>query len=172
MQVFPPLKSTAQKARTVEWNKNRRESRTIEARSALGEQIGFPMARQIARLLRQTKGRKNEEVCLITSLPSDQLTPRQWLEDNRQAWGIENGLHQRLDITLRDDQCRVREPQSMWILGMCRRFCVSIFMHWRSLQPRPNHKTMTDFQGDMGEDNLRKAIRFVTSKRPSLKSRS
>lgn len=130
------------------------------------------MASQIARIRRQTKGRKDELVCLITSLSPQQLNPRQWLHLNRQAWGIENGLHQRLDVSLRDDQCRVRIPRSMWILGMFRRLGTSLFMHWRSLQLRPKHKTTTDFQSEMGEENLRRAFRFVKSKRPTLKPRS
>lgn len=156
----------------MEWNKSRRESRTIEVRPTSAEDIGFPMASQVAQIRRQTKGRKDELVCLITSLPPDQLSPRQWLDLNRQAWGIENGLHQRLDISLRDDECRVRIPRSMWILGMFRRLSTSLFMHWRSQQPHPKHKTTTDFQSEMGEENLRRAFRFVKSKRPTLKSHS
>jgi hypothetical protein len=111
-------------------------------------------------------------VCLVTNLEPAQLTPRQWLDCNRLAWGIENGLHQRLDISLRDDDCRVRTPGSMHVLGMFRRLSNSLFMHWRSLQPRPHHKTTTDFHAFMEEDNLRRALRFVTSKRSSLKPHS
>ena len=36
-------------------------------------------------------------VALVTSLPPSELNAAQWLEDNRAAWGIESGLHQRLD---------------------------------------------------------------------------
>jgi len=109
---------------------------------------------------------------LITNLEPAQLSPRQWLDCNRLAWGIENGLHQRLDISLRDDDCRVRAPRSMHILGMFRRLSTSLFMHWRSLQPRPEYKTTTDFQSQMDEENLRTALRFVTSKRSTLKPAS
>ena len=109
---------------------------------------------------------------MLTNLEPAQLNPRQWLDCNRLAWGIENGLHQRLDISLRDDECRVRTPRSMHILGMFRRLSNSLFMHWRSLQPRPRYKTTTDFQAHMDEENLRLALRFVTSKRPSLKPAS
>lgn len=108
-------------------------------------------------------------VCLVTSLEPEELSPRQWLDYNRLAWGIESGLHQRLDISLRDDDCRVRTPRSMLVLGMFRRLSNSLFMHWRSQQPRPKHKTTTDFHACMDEDNLRQGLRFVTSKRPSLK---
>lgn len=106
---------------------------------------------------------------MVTSLEPAQLSPRQWLRDNRLAWAIENGLHQRLDISLRDDECRVRLPGSLWILGMFRRLTTSLFMHWRSQQPRPKHKTVTDFQADMEEENCRRALRFVNSKHASFK---
>jgi hypothetical protein len=156
----------------VEWNKKRRESRTIEVRGVRAEDIGFPFAQQAARIRRQVKGREDELVCLITSCPASELNPRQWLTANRLGWGIESGLHQRLDISLRDDDCRVRTPRSMWVLGMFRRLANSLFMHWRSLQRRPQHKTTTDFHAYMDEENLRRALRFVKSKRPSLKPSS
>ena len=156
----------------MEWNKSRRESRTIEARPVQAEELCFPFAAQAARLRRQTKGREDEVVALITSLAPDQLSPRQWLEHNRLAWAIESGLHQRLDISLRDDECRVRIPRSMWVLGMFRRLTTSLFMHWRSQQQHPKHKTTTDFHAYMEEENLRRALRFVKFKRPSFKPAS
>ena len=132
------------------------------------EAIGFPFAAQAALLTRQHTGRKNETVGLITDLLPQQLPALQWLKANRQAWGIENGTHQRLDVTLNDDRCRVRSTNGLWILGMLRRLVVSLFMHWRARQTRPRHLSLTDFQSAMGEDNLTKALAFVTHRRPKL----
>jgi hypothetical protein len=73
------------------------------------------------------------------------LDAAQWLQYNRAAWGIESGLHQRLDVSHRDDQCRVRRPKSMRVMGMFRRLNNSLFMHWRSRQNKPQHKTTTGF---------------------------
>lgn len=87
---------------------------------------------------------------------------------NRQPWGIESGLHQRLDVSLNDDRCRVRNANALWVLGMFRRLANSLFMQWRNQQPNAKYQTTTDFQADMGENNLAKAIRFVTHKRPCL----
>ncbi|MCB2141020.1 MAG: ISAs1 family transposase, partial [Rhodobacteraceae bacterium] len=72
---------------------------------------------------------------MITSLAPEQLDATAWLAHNRLAWGIENGLHLRLDVTLRDDHCGVRTPRGLWILGMFRRLVTSLFMEWRSHQP-------------------------------------
>lgn len=84
------------------------------------------------------------------------------------AWGIENGTHQRLDVSLNEDRCRVRSADGQWILGMLRRVVISLYMHWRAHQPKPRHKSLTDFQAAMGEDNLAKAMAFVSHQRPKL----
>jgi hypothetical protein len=119
-------------------------------------------------LTRQHIGRKNETVGLITDLAPDQLPAAQWLKTNRMAWGIENGTHQRLDVSLNEDRCRVRSTNALWILGMLRRLVISLFMHWRSRHPKPQHQSLTDFQAAMGEDNLALALTFVTRQRPKL----
>lgn len=130
------------------------------------------MARQAARLLRQTTGRKDEEVALITSAPPQRLNATQWLQLNRAGWGIESGLHQRLDISYNDDRCRVQSDQGIWIFGMFRRLANSLFMEWRQSQRRPDQTTTTDFQAHLTEDNRRRALGFLTTKRPTLPRRS
>jgi len=134
-----------------------------------GEQACFPLAQQAARLLRQTQGRKNEEVALITSVEPARLDATAWLRLNRQAWDIESGLHQRLDVSHNDDRCRVRDDNGIWILGMMRRLTNSLFMEWRSHRRRPDHVTTTDFQAALSQDQHRPALRLVLCKRPNLK---
>jgi hypothetical protein len=118
--------------------------------------------------LRQTEGRKDELVALITSAEPSRLNAQDWLRLNRQGWDIENGLHQRLDISQNDDRCRVRNDNGIWVLGMMRRFSNSLFMEWRRHKRRPDHVTTTDFQSALSEDQHRAALRFVLSKRPRL----
>jgi hypothetical protein len=152
----------------VEKNKGAPESRTIETRPVAAEDIGFPFAAQVALLTRQRAGRKDETVGLITDLATEELPPLRWLQANRQGWGIENGTHQRLDVSLNDDRCRVRNTNGLWILGMVRRLVISLFMEWRARQAKPHFQSLTDFQAAMGEDNLAKALGFVTHHRPKL----
>lgn len=152
----------------MERNKGVRESRTIQTRAVAAEDLGFPFAAQAAWITRQHAGRKDETVALVTSLPPEQLNATQWLHANRKGWGIENGLHQRLDVSLHDDRCRIRQPNGLWIMGMFRRLANSLFIEWLSRHPKPRHKSTTDFHTEMGEDNLAKAMRFVTSKRAKL----
>ena len=152
----------------MEKNKGARESRTLESRPVAAEDIGFPFAAQAAQLTRQRTGRKDETVGLITDLTPEELSPQRWLQANRQGWGIENGTHQRLDVSLHDDLCRVRSPNGLWILGMVRRLVISLFLEWRGRQAKPQFKSLTDFQAAMGEENLTKALAFVTHRRPTL----
>jgi len=140
--------------------------------AATPEQVNFPCVEQIALLRRHLRQHSPETVALVTSLPPQSLDAAQWLQDNRAAWGIESGLHQRLDISHRDDQCRVRKPKSMRVMGMFRRFSNSLFMHWRSRQNKPQHKTTTDFFSAMNAEHHRYAIRCLYARQPSFKSSS
>ncbi len=144
----------------------------IRTAALTAEDVGFPFAAQAARLLRQTQGRQDEQVVLITSAPLKRLQAPQWLLLNRQGWGIESGLHQRLDISYNDDRCRVQSDKGILIFGTYRRIANSLFMEWRNHQRRPEHVTTTDFQTLMAEEHRRKALRFVLGKRPSLKNLS
>jgi len=67
-------------------------------------------------MLRQRFGRKDEEVGLITDLESEELSASVWLAANRADWGIEYGSHQRLDVTLNDDLCRVRSGNGLLVI--------------------------------------------------------
>jgi hypothetical protein len=71
-----------------------------------------------------------------------------------------------------EDQCRVRNPQSMRVVGMFRRFSNSLFMHWRSQQKRPQHKTTADFFSAMNAEPHRYAIRCLHARQPSFQTGS
>lgn len=86
--------------------------------------------------------------------------------------GIESGLHQRLDISHRDDLCRVRRPKAMRVMGMFRRFSNSLFMEWRSRQKKPRHKTTPDFFSAMNAEHHRYAIRCLHARQPGLQTAS
>ena len=153
----------------MEINKSRIEDRSIRTQPVWPEQIGFPLVAQAALLLRKTTGRQDELIALITSAGPDTLDASRWLHLNRAGFGgIENGLHQRLDISHNDDRCRVRHSQGLWILGMVRRLANSLFMEWRSRQPRPEYQTTTDFQSEMAAEHRQRALRIVSSKRPNV----
>lgn len=140
--------------------------------AATPEQVDFPGVEQVALLRRNLRHHRAETVALVTSLPPEKLDAAQWLKDNRSAWGIESGLHQRLDVSHLDDQCRIRLPGSMRVAGMFRRFSNSLCQHWRSQQKKPEHKTTTDFFTAMNAEHHRYAIRCLQARRPSFQTDS
>lgn len=145
-------------------------SRSILTQPVSPEQICFPLVAQAARLLRQTQGRQDEHITLLTSAPPEKLDAQKWLELNRAGFGgIENGLHQRLDVSHNDDRCRIRSSPALFVAGLLRRISNSLFMEWRAHQPHPEHLTTTDFQSAMDEEHCRPALRLIFNKRPSLK---
>jgi predicted transposase YbfD/YdcC len=111
--VFSPQEPKSTQANSQEINKSRKESRSIVTAPVSAEEVCFPLAEQAAVLLRQTEGRKDELVTLISSLEPSRLDAENWLRLNRDAWGIESGLHQRLDISHNDDRCRVRNHNAI-----------------------------------------------------------
>lgn len=146
--------------------------RVLRAGAASAEQVDFPCVEQVALLRRHLRKHSPETVALVTSLRPQELDAAQWLRDNRAAWGIESGLHQRLDVSHMDDQCRVREARSMRVMGMFRRLSNSLFMHWRSRQNKPQHKTTTDFFSAMNAEHHRYAIRCLHACQPSFQTAS
>lgn len=155
-----------------EINKGQPELRILRSRATTAEEVGFPCVEQVALLRRHLRHHSPEVVGLVTSLPPAQLNAAQWLADNRAAWGIESGLHQRLDVSHRDDQCRVRLPKPMRLMGMFRRISNSLFMEWRSRQKKPQHKTTTDFFSAMNAEHHRYAVRCLHARQPSFQTAS
>lgn len=109
---------------------------------------------------------------MLTSRDSERLNAAQWLQANREYWGVEGGFHQRLDASTNEDQCRVRNRNAVWVLGMFRRLAVSLFAEWRARDPKRQHATMPDFQSEMGAEHASLAMRFVSTRYPSFRRRS
>ena len=117
-----------------------------------------------------TGGKADEWVSLITSAGPSKLDAQKWLAFNRAGFGgIENGLHQRLDVSQNDDLCRIRLSPGIFVMGLFRRLSNSLFMEWRSEQPHPENRTTTDFQSAMGEEHGDPAMRLVLMQRPGFK---
>ena len=70
------------------------------------------------RTIKKTGKTSTETRLYITSLPPD---PVQLAKAVRAHWCIENNLHWTLDVTFREDQCRVRKDHAPRNLAMIRR---------------------------------------------------
>ncbi len=143
--------------------------RTLIAEPVTGEQVIFPLAAQTARLCRVRADAKPESVCLITSRPSKEMSAQQWLRYNIDHWGIETGLHARLDASRNDDRCRLRNSKPLKLHAIFTRIANSLCCEWIFLKKNPECYTTTDFMGYMREEHDRRAISMVTAKNPKLK---
>ncbi len=110
--------------------------------------MGFPGARLAARLETRVKrkGKWCAEVAyLVSSFTLKELQAQGMLSLKRGYWVIESRLHHCLDITLREDQSRVRKPGAARILGTVRRVVVSLanaaVNRARKDNPKTKHNT-------------------------------
>ena len=126
----------------------------MECQEVTPTQVGFPGARLVARLETRVKrkdaqGKKKkwtrEVVYLVSSLTLEELQAKGMLSLKRGYWIIESRLHHCLDITLREDESRVRTPKAARILGTIRRVVVSLANAAvnRSRQKNPKSKCTT-----------------------------
>ena len=82
-----------------------------------------------------------EVVYLVSSLTLEQLQAQGMLALKRGYWVVESRLHHCLDITLREDQSRVRTPGAARVLGTIRRVVVSLANAAVNRARRQNPKT-------------------------------
>ena len=143
------------------------------ARFALNpEQAGFPFAQQGAKLQQAIDDPSKpaasfKEFFLLTTHDPLSYDAGALLDDKRGYWGIENGLHQRLDVIAREDKSRVRTPNSACNLAMFRRLSVSLAIHWIHHQRDPRQATLSGFYDVMKADRARRAFHLLTAVHPS-----
>lgn len=124
----PALPRTA--AQTTEKGHGRLERRTL---TLLTDEAGFldwPGVRQVFQLERhvvhlQTGVVTHEVIHGITSC-DPHTTADQLLAWTRAYWGIENGLHYRRDVTLREDATRISQPRLARALATINNFLVAL----------------------------------------------
>lgn len=102
-----------QTARTVNKGHGRLEKRTVTTSSMLRDYFDWPYLEQVIKLDRRgvnlkTGEVKEETVYGLTSLSAEKANPLRLLQLNRGYWAIENGLHYRRDVSLKEDRCRLR----------------------------------------------------------------
>jgi len=126
----------------VEENRSRMERRALATKEIEPVQLGLAGAAQIGCLHRQLKKDAPTEVeYLVTSRRASQMPPDTFLIDDRKYWGVENGLHQRLDCSAFEDRVRVHHKGALHILGLFARVGVALFVHWTQKQQRVRDRT-------------------------------
>jgi len=95
----------------VERGHGRLEQRVLTTSCMLQGYTPWPSLAQVFKLERRWWDAKGEHVEVrygVTSLPRCVAGPDALLRLARAEWGIENGLHHRRDVTLREDACQLR----------------------------------------------------------------
>jgi predicted transposase YbfD/YdcC len=100
--------------RTVEKGHGRRETRRIAVSSELNDYSDWPGLQQVFKLERRRVDCKSGEVDEktvygVTSLSREEASPQRLLYLTRTYWGIENGLHNRRDVTFHEDATRLTQ---------------------------------------------------------------
>jgi len=86
---------------------------------------------------------------------------------DRAHWGIENGLHLRLDVTAGEDRSRVSTPRSVLNLALLRRAVHSLAVHWIQRCRHPRQATLRGFYDFMAAHQCKKAFSLVTARTAS-----
>lgn len=95
------------------------------------------------------------------------MNAEQMLSADRKYWGIENGLHQRLDVIAGEDRSRVQNPKAALNLAVIRRAVVTVAVRWIHHCKNPRLATMSGFYDFMSAQNGKKALKLVTVSKPS-----
>lgn len=126
----------------MEENRSRLERRALATREIDPVQLGLAGAAQIGCLHRQSgKDAKEEIDYLVTSRIASQLPRVEFLNMDRNYWGVESGLHQRLDCSGFEDRLRVRHKGALHILGLFARVGVALYVRWAKKQPLVRGRT-------------------------------
>jgi len=126
----------------IEDNRSRRERRALASREVEPAQLGLAGAAQIGCLHRQSgKDAKLETEYLVTSRAALKLPLESFLNMDRDYWGVESGLHQRLDCSAFEDRMRVRHKGVVHILGLFSRIGVALFIRWASQRAQVRERT-------------------------------
>lgn len=130
--------------------------------------LNFPFAEQAARLTRcvdsgSKPAREIETEYLITSRAAAQMSAQEMLGQDRKYWGIETGLHLRLDVIAGEDRSRVRHRNAVMNLAVIRRAVVSLAVDWSGRQPNRRKASMSGFYDFMAASNSKKAFKLVTA---------
>jgi len=116
---------------------------------------------QIARIDRRIGAKaKLHRTWLATSCSERQLTRKQWLDLEQQRWGIENRTHHTLDVTHREDESRVRQPNAASVLGIFRRLSNAFKQLWA--EGRPKREATSRDWVEENHFNRWRGIRLIT----------
>lgn len=133
--LFADPLTTVQVAQSVDYQRGRREERTLEVTTELTAFLASASPwREIAQVGRLTRlvhiraqaKTTREVVYLITTLPPEQADPEALLTYVRHHWHIENGLHYVRDVTFGEDRSRLRTGHAPQFVASLRNLVLTL----------------------------------------------
>ncbi len=118
-------------ARTVNKGHGRLEIRELVASTELnaflgGQWAGVAQVFRVTRTVYEDGETRREVVYGITSLSPTRASAARLLALLRAHWRIENRLHWRRDVTLREDHCQVRKGEAPRVLAVLNSFLLAV----------------------------------------------
>ena len=122
-------------AQTTDNARGRLEKRTITVMNDKTKFIDWPGLSQVFKLEREvvvlctddrTYERTDEVVYGITSITHKRVNASRLLDWTRNHWGIENGLHYRRDVTLKEDATRMSSTSQANVVATINNFIVGL----------------------------------------------
>lgn len=118
-------------ASTLEKGHGRLDKRSIVVSSLLADYSDWPALAQVFQLERQSTnalGITQTQVRYgVTSLPTHVVDPKRLLGLTRGHWGIENGLHDRRDVTFHEDHAQLRMGHAPEMLAVLNTIALGLF---------------------------------------------
>ena len=120
-------------AKEVSKGHGRLEERMLTVSSQLKDFLDWPYLEQVFQLERRFISTKTGEVQEqlvygFTSLSREEIIPKKLLKKIRSYWGIENGLHYRRDVTLREDQTRMTKGNSAHFMACLNNLVIGLVL--------------------------------------------
>jgi predicted transposase YbfD/YdcC len=128
---YPP--KDFETAKEINKGHGRLERRTLTVSSQLNDFLDWPYLEQVFKLERRRislrTGEIHEQVVYgFTSLRREEITPARLLKSIRSYWGIENGLHYRRDVTLREDYTRMTQGRAGQVMACLNNLILGILL--------------------------------------------
>jgi predicted transposase YbfD/YdcC len=120
-------------AKGVSKGHGRLEERTLTVSSQLKDFLDWPYLEQVFKLERRfistRTGEFQEQVVYgFTSLSREEISPKKLLKHTRSYWGIENGLHYRRDVTLREDRTRMTKGNTAQVMACLNNLIIGLVL--------------------------------------------
>jgi predicted transposase YbfD/YdcC len=138
---YPP--KDFETAQSVNKGHGRLETRTLTVSNQLKDFLKWPYLEQVFKLERRfvflKTGHIQQQVEYgFTSLTREEITPIQLLNKIRSYWGIENGLHYRRDVTLREDATRLTKGKSGQAMACLNNILLGILLSHKKYRTIPS----------------------------------